>query len=171
MEDFLFEIAGHTFVFPAHGQQLLLSAFLGFIIGVERAWRGKPASMRTFSAICTGSCLFTILSVEAAGGARALPHDVTRVAAQIVTGVGFLGGGVIFKTSDRIEGITTGALIWLTSAMGMACGFNQTSLVLWTCVTGVLFHVMSTLFHHFLNAPKYYQRGPLTTEPPRGERV
>ena len=171
MEDLLVDFAGRTFLFPAHGQQLLLSAFLGFVIGIERAWRGKPASMRTFSAICTGSCLFTILSVEAAGGAKALPHDVTRVAAQIVTGVGFLGGGVIFKTSDRIEGITTGALIWLTSAIGMACGFNQGSLILWTCVTGVIFHGLSSAFHHMLNAPKYYQRGSRTTDPPRGERV
>lgn len=151
-------IFGLTLVMPAHAKQLILSALLGFVMGIERAWRGKAASMRTFSVICAGSCLFTILSVEAAGGARALPHDVTRVAAQIVTGVGFLGGGVIFKTSDRIEGITTGALIWLASAVGMACGFNQIDLVVWACVTGVIIHLLSTAFYHLFFSRKLRER-------------
>lgn len=141
----------HVFGIPVfvsiQAKQLLLSSIVGFAIGVERAWRGKVASMRTFSTICCGSCLFTLLSVEAAGGASALPHDVTRIAAQIVTGIGFLGGGVIFKTSDRIEGITTGALIWLTAALGMACGFNQIAIVLWTCFIGLIIHVMSSVFY------------------------
>ena len=171
MDDRFLELFGASFLIPAYGQQLFLSAFLGFVIGVDRALRGKPASMRTFSVICVGSCLFTILSVEAAGGANALPHDITRVAAQIVTGIGFLGGGVIFKTTDRIEGITTGALIWLTSAIGMACGFNQIGLVLWTCIVGVTFHTLSSLFHHVFQFRKTYDHPPMTTEPPQGERV
>jgi putative Mg2+ transporter-C (MgtC) family protein len=150
--DSVHNLFGWEFLFSAHGKQLVLSALLGFIIGVERALRGKAASMRTFSVICVGSCLYTLLSVEAAGGAKALPHDVTRVAAQIVTGVGFLGGGVIFKTMDRIEGITTGALIWLTAAIGMACGFNQIDLVVWSFGVGILIHLLSTSFYHLFFA-------------------
>lgn len=147
MGDSLVTLLGFTLVFPAHAKQIMLSALLGFVIGVERASKGKPASMRTFSIISTGSCLFTVLSVEAAGGAVALPHDVTRIAAQIVTGVGFLGGGVIFKTSDRIEGITTAAMIWLTAAIGMGCGFNQIAAVLWSFVAGALIHMLSSMLH------------------------
>ena len=141
MEDSIYSLFGLMIVMPAAAKQLGLSALIGFVIGLERALRGKVASMRTFSTSCCGSCLFTILSISANGGGG---HDVTRVAAQIVTGIGFLGGGVIFKTTDRIEGITTGALIWLTSALGMACGFNQIAIVFWSCLFGILVHITSS---------------------------
>lgn len=140
-------ILGQEIFIPAQAKQLMLAAFIGFIIGVERAWRGKVASMRTFALLSTGSCLYTILSVDGVFGGGTSHHDITRVAAQIVTGVGFLGGGVIFKTRDRIEGVTTGALIWLTAAIGMACGFNQTALVVWVCLIGIVVHAMSRLVH------------------------
>lgn len=148
MTDSYFELFGLAILFSAQAKQLLLSAAIGFIIGFERALRGKPASMRTFSTICAGSCLFTILSVEANGGENALPHDVTRIAAQIVTGVGFLGGGVIFKTTDRIEGVTTGALVWLAAAIGMGCGFDRIALVLWACLIGILIHILSSISYY-----------------------
>lgn len=151
MTDGSFELFGLIIIFSAQAKQLCLSAVIGFIIGLERAFRGKPASMRTFSTICAGSCLFTILSVEAIAGQNAVPHDVTRIAAQVVTGVGFLGGGVIFKTSDRIEGITTGALVWLAAAIGMACGFDRISLVIWSCLIGVLVHILSSLSYYFFS--------------------
>lgn len=151
MTDTSFEIFGMLIVYTAAAKQLSLSATIGFIIGLERAFRGKPASMRTFSTICAGSCLFTILSVQANGGENILPHDITRIAAQIVTGVGFLGGGVIFKTTDRIEGITTGALVWLAAAIGMACGFDQIALVLWACIIGVMVHILSSLSYYIFS--------------------
>ena len=145
METSSFEIFGLLLIIPATAKQLALSALIGFVIGLERALRGKVASMRTFATICCGSCLFTILSIFGVSGENVpAPHDVTRVAAQIVTGIGFLGGGVIFKTTDRIEGITTGALIWLTAALGMACGFNQISIVFWSCLIGVVVHIFSS---------------------------
>lgn len=120
---------GNELVIPGYVEQLLLSVVFGLIVGVDRELRGKPASLRTFTVISTGSCLFTLMSVRAAGGSD---HDVTRIAAQIVTGVGFLGGGVIFKTTDRIEGVTTGALIWFMAAVGMACGFNAIAEACWS---------------------------------------
>ncbi|HQH28157.1 MAG TPA: MgtC/SapB family protein, partial [Oligoflexia bacterium] len=95
-----------------------------------------------------------ILSVEAAGGELASPHDITRIAAQIVSGIGFLGGGVIFKSTDRIEGITTGALVWLSSAMGMACGFNRISLTCWVLLLVVLLHFIVLLLYRII----YYFR-------------
>lgn len=82
---------------PQDAKQVLYAALIGFIIGYERELKGKPASIRTFSIITIGSCLFTILSFKAARSINGAPFDVTRIAAQIVSGVGFLGAGVIFS--------------------------------------------------------------------------
>lgn len=124
------------------------AALIGIVIGLEREVRGKNASIRTFSLISIGSCLFTLMSVKAGGSvASGDPYDLTRIAAQVVTGVGFLGGGVIFKTHDRIEGITTAAMIWLTAALGMACGFGQYELVTVSFGTGIAVHFLSRTLH------------------------
>ncbi len=152
--DSTFSLFTFSLVIPAYAKMVLLSALVGLLIGLEREYRGKAASLRTFSTIAVGSCLFTILSVEAAGGELASPHDITRIAAQIVSGIGFLGGGVIFKSTDRIEGITTGALVWLSSAMGMACGFNRISLTCWVLLLVVLLHFIVLLLYRII----YYFR-------------
>ncbi len=86
----------------------------GALIGVERQFRDKAAGLRTMIFICMGSTLFTLVSI------RLAPHDPVRVAANIVTGVGFLGAGVILRTGERIVGVTTASVIWLTAALGMA---------------------------------------------------
>ena len=146
----------HDFFLIPYVQRLFIAAMLGFAIGVERELRGKPASLRTFSMICVGSCLFSILSIEAAGHSlNGAPYDVTRIAAQIVTGIGFLGGGVIFKTTDRVEGITTGALIWLTAAIGMAVGFGQIALAICAVMVGAFIHVLSFVFYKVLDFDRH----------------
>jgi putative Mg2+ transporter-C (MgtC) family protein len=151
MEDSYYQLLGFALYVPWYAKQLMMSAIVGLCIGVERELRGKPASLRTFSVISTGSCLFTILSVQAAGtSVDGSPYDVTRIAAQIVSGIGFLGGGVIFKTTDRIEGITTGALIWLAAALGMACGFNQTGPFFWACVVGIQVHLVIYVLYELI---------------------
>lgn len=100
--------------------QLLLAGLLGAIVGAERSWSGRPsAGVRTCLLIAAGSCVFTLLSVEMATGDA---HDKTRIAAQIVTGIGFLGAGAILQRNDRILGLTTAASIWITAAIGMAAG-------------------------------------------------
>jgi len=131
MEDTQFLLLGKEFLFPYYAKLLILSAVLGLALGFERAMRDKVASIKTFAMISAGSCLFAILSREAAGSVGGIPYDATRVAAGVVTGIGFVGGGVIFKSRDRVEGITTGAMIWMAAAVGMACGFNQPSVALW----------------------------------------
>jgi len=135
MEDSTINLLNTTILFPAYAKLLLLSAGLGMFIGFERELHQKPASVRTFALICAGSCLFALLSLEAAAGHSGSPYDVTRVAAGIVTGIGFMGGGVIFKTADRVEGITTGAMIWLAAGIGMACGFNYVAVAVWGTLT------------------------------------
>ena len=98
--------------------RLLLAAGLGAAIGIERELRGKPAGLRTNILIAVGAALFTTLSAEIAG-----TSDVRdRIAAQIVTGVGFLGAGAILHSGGSIHGMTTAATIWVNAAVGMAAG-------------------------------------------------
>lgn len=154
-QDSTWIILGMSYAVPAYAKQLALAAFLGMLIGVERAWHRKVASLRTFALMCAGSCMFSLISIIAAGTA----YDPTRIAASIVTGIGFLGGGVIFKTQDRIEGITTGAMIFFASAIGMACGYNHCGLAITGFVTYVSIHMMGFAFHRLIRllrpAPKH----------------
>lgn len=154
----MISILGFSFVCPAVAKQLLLSGFLGFIIGLEREKQGKAASIKTFSMICTGSCLFAILSIQAAVGIDPKNFDATRIAAQMVSGLGFLGGGVIFKTDNKIEGVTTAALIWLTAAIGMACGFNQITLVVWAFIVAAMIHTFAYYVHRIIFYFRYRRR-------------
>ena len=97
--------------------RLLLAAMFGLAVGYERRSADKPAGLRTLSLVCLGSAMFTIIS--AFGFETA---DQSRVAAQIVTGVGFLGAGTILRSGITISGLTTAATIWATAAIGMAVG-------------------------------------------------
>jgi putative Mg2+ transporter-C (MgtC) family protein len=97
---------------------LLLAALLSMLIGLDRERQHKPAGMRTNMLVGVGACLFTIISIEAFPGT----NDTSRVAAQIVTGIGFLGGGIIFKSKGEIHDLTTAASIWATAAIGMTVG-------------------------------------------------
>lgn len=104
---------------------LLLAVIVGGIIGLERELRLKSAGFRTLIFICVGATLFTILSMKIAGA-----QEMTRIAANIVVGIGFLGAGVIIRDGGRVVGITTAATIWLTAALGMSLGSNQYLLAL-----------------------------------------
>lgn len=96
---------------------LLLAAFLGMVIGVEREAKSHAAGMRTHMLVCTGSCLFTILSEFAFA-----PGDPGRVASQILPGIGFLGAGIILERQAGVKNLTTAAGVWSTAAIGMAVG-------------------------------------------------
>ncbi|MFP3833294.1 MgtC/SapB family protein [Chryseobacterium sp. SIMBA_028] len=95
---------------------IFISVILGLLIGAEREYRNKSAGLRTFILVCFGSCLFTILSIKIGVA------NPDRLAANIITGIGFLGAGVIFKGENKIEGITTATTIWATASIGMAVG-------------------------------------------------
>jgi len=138
------EILGLGLSLPAPIVQTTIATMLGAILGLEREWKQKVASIRTFALISGGSAFYSCLSLVAAGnGAPGQPYDTTRVAAGIVTGIGFLGGGVIYKNENGIEGITTGAMIWFVAAIGMACGFNQLDLAFWAVVLFIATVVVS----------------------------
>lgn len=97
--------------------QFLLAALWGGIVGLEREYRNKSAGFRTMTMISIGACFFTVMS-QSIG----LPGSTDRIASNIVTGIGFLGAGVIFKDDNRVNGITTAATIWAVAAVGMGIG-------------------------------------------------
>lgn len=101
-----------------------VAVLLGGAIGFERERRGKAAGLRTNILICVGSALFTRLSIEIPG-TYGLAGDPSRIAAQIVTGVGFLGAGTILQARGRITGLTSAATIWMVAAIGMAVGAGR----------------------------------------------
>ncbi|PIP65429.1 magnesium transporter MgtC [Candidatus Peregrinibacteria bacterium CG22_combo_CG10-13_8_21_14_all_49_11] len=115
--------------------KILLAAALGLALGVEREWSGKAAGVRTNLIISVGSCLFTILSID--GFPYSDITDPSRIAAQIVTGVGFLGAGALIHTEDHVRGLTTAANIWLVAAVGMACGIGLPLLAIFVTVITV----------------------------------
>jgi putative Mg2+ transporter-C (MgtC) family protein len=99
--------------------RLLVAAALGGIIGLERELTGKEAGLRTMILICVGSALFTEMSQVLGAGSGA---DSTRIASNIVTGIGFLGAGTILHQGATVKGLTTAATIWVAAAVGMAAG-------------------------------------------------
>lgn len=103
---------------------ILISVILGLFIGAEREYRNKSAGLRTFILVCFGACLFTILSIKIGVA------NPDRLAANIITGIGFLGAGVIFKGDNKIEGITTATTIWATASIGMAVGSGHVYIAL-----------------------------------------
>ena len=106
--------------------QLVLAAFLGALLGIEREAARKTAGMRTFALVALGSALFSIISLHPflMNGLVASGVNLTYIAAQIVTGVGFIGAGIIFSGKAGVSGITTAAGLWLPAAIGMAGGFG-----------------------------------------------
>lgn len=126
-------------VFPPHWSGIILvlcSIACGLLIGAERETKQKPAGLRTITLICVGSTLFTFASILIAGELA----DRTRIAAQVVTGVGFLGAGAILQHRGTVVGLTTGATIWTAAAIGVLVGggYGAAGLVLTILVVGLL---------------------------------
>jgi putative Mg2+ transporter-C (MgtC) family protein len=101
--------------------RLLVALAVGAAVGLEREFQGKPAGIRTNMLMCIGSCLIMIISLEVARTAGRVA-DPGRIAAQVVTGVGFLGAGAIIRSRFHVSGLTTAATIWVLSALGLAIG-------------------------------------------------
>ncbi|MGD9109710.1 MAG: MgtC/SapB family protein [Phycisphaerales bacterium] len=108
---------------------IILAAAFGAVIGIEREYRRKAAGLRTNVLICIGAAVFTIISAKMGA---AYEQSQSRIAAQIVTGVGFLGAGAIIRDRGGILGLTTAATIWLVASIGMACGAGYYKLAIGT---------------------------------------
>lgn len=100
--------------------QIIAALVAGSILGLEREYHNKPAGFRTMILICVSSCLFCILSVSLSSG--------DRIASNIVTGIGFIGAGVVFKEGVNVRGITSAAIIWMAAAIGMSIGLKHYAL-------------------------------------------
>jgi putative Mg2+ transporter-C (MgtC) family protein len=122
--------------------RLLVAAVLGAAVGLEREIHAHPAGMRTHLLVSLGSAAFTVLSIfffEAPAAPNgSLPTDPARIAAQIVSGIGFLGAGAILKYGSSVRGLTTAASLWATAAVGMAAGAGAWLVALITTVLVVL---------------------------------
>lgn len=120
--------------------RIILAALLGAFIGWERERHGREAGIRTFGAVALGACAFALVSGHAAGVV-----DTTRIAAQVVTGIGFLGAGVIMHRNGNVEGLTTAATLWASASVGLAVGFGM-----YTLATLTALMVFGLLFAHHL---------------------
>ena len=126
--------------------QLTLALVVGSLIGLEREINGKVAGFRTMALICVGSTILTIISIQIGG-----ETSKDRIAANILTGIGFIGAGVIFKEGISVNGLTTAALIWVTAALGMAIGYKNYPLaIVVTAVVVVALFVLEPV-QRFIN--------------------
>ena len=100
--------------------RVLLAVGLGGLIGFEREWHGRQAGIRTYAAVALGACVFALISTHVTGGNN--PHVI---AAGVVTGIGFLGAGVIMRDQGNIAGLTTAATLWSTASVGLAIGYGM----------------------------------------------
>jgi len=125
--------------------RLLLAAALGAVIGFEREWHQKPAGLRTNILIALGAALFTIVST-----ALASQGSADRIVAQVVTGIGFLGGGAILRDRQHIHGLTSAATIWVNAAIGIAAGAGMFALAAAaTLLTLVVLAILAPLERYF----------------------
>lgn len=115
--------------------RLLLSIVFGGAIGYVREIKKKAAGLRTHTLVCLGSTLFTIVSVYMAQDSNS--GDPTRIAASVVTGVGFLGAGTIFQMGGAVRGLTTAASIWVCAAIGVAVGSGMYSIATFSTVAAL----------------------------------
>lgn len=126
----------------------LAALFAGLILGLERELKDKSAGIKTITIICMGSALFTIISMKIGTG----NFDPGRIAANIITGIGFLGAGVIFKEGFNVYGLTTAGVIWISSAIGMAIGFGQFYLAVTFLVGSLLIIYSSKLINSMMES-------------------
>jgi putative Mg2+ transporter-C (MgtC) family protein len=110
--------------------RLFIALLLGAVIGFERIYRGHEAGVRTHSIVAMGSALFILAAISGAQSLGADYSQVLRVFSQIVSGIGFLGAGLIFMSEkeNKKKGLTSAATLWMTSAIGAACGFGLVSM-------------------------------------------
>lgn len=138
------------------GIRILSALLLGFAIGLEREMTNKYAGLRTNILVCLGACIFTIISiygfptfadgdnvvVSQATGVR----DTARIAAQVVTGIGFIGGGTVLRHGATVFGLTTAATLWIAASIGMACGAGMYSVAIFGTILSIITLVSVRVF-------------------------
>ena len=137
--------------------RIALAALLACIPGIERELTGKFAGLRTHILVCLGACVFTLLSVygfeqqsdvgEYNGSIRPfIQNDPARIAAQVITGIGFIGAGTVMRHGSNVFGITTAATLWVSAAIGMACGTGMYGVAIMSTIFTIIVLVMARVF-------------------------
>jgi putative Mg2+ transporter-C (MgtC) family protein len=141
--------------------RVLAALGLGVAIGLEREISHKYAGLRTNILVCLGACMFTVISIEGfpliMGGGNVMGgvdpsftpgavRDTARVAAQIVTGIGFIGGGTVLRHGTSVHGLTTAATLWMAAAIGMACGAGMYVFAAFSTLIAIVVLVSARLF-------------------------
>ncbi len=134
---------------------VVVAGVLGFAIGLERKLRSKEAGIRTHAMVCIGAALITVVSIYGFGEGS----DAARVAAQIVSGVGFLGAGIIVYRQNEVKGLTTAAGVWATAGIGMACGTG-----LYLLAVGITIFIILTQLLQHANFPPFRQKRSYTVK-------
>ena len=146
--------------------RLLLAAVLGAILGAEREMRQRAAGFRTNTLIALGSAAFTLVSIQLAesdGG------DPTRIPSQIVTGIGFLGGGAILRGQGDIRGLTTAATVWVNAAIGMAAGAGFYALAITSTLVTLLVLTVFLRIENYMNRQVQAKEEPIPIIKTEGE--
>lgn len=120
------------------GLRLILAVLLGGLIGIEREAAHKPAGLRTNILVCLGTTVFILISLKAFEDNPKSPVDITRIAAGIITGIGFLGAGTILRTGRNVQGLTSAATIWFVCGIGMATGMGYYALAIVSALLGFI---------------------------------
>ncbi|MDO8683165.1 MAG: MgtC/SapB family protein [Armatimonadota bacterium] len=142
--------------------RLVLSGLLGALIGYERETHGRPAGLRTHMLVCMGSTIFTIVSSAFVGA-----PDPSRVASQIVSGIGFLGAGTIIRQGSIVRGLTTAASLWTIAAIGMAVGVSWNLAIFAVVAALVVFvtlGVLNKIEHSLISRRRYRELGVIMRE-------
>lgn len=132
--------------------RLAVAIVLGFIVGLERQWTKHQAGILTNVIVCVGAFAYSAFSYIAAGD----NVDVTRVAAQVVSGIGFLGAGLIIRDGINIRGLSTAATIWTTAAVGVLCTLEDIWFSVIVAVAIVILHLLLHPFSSFINKKSHY---------------
>ncbi len=140
-------------------KRLAFATLCGACVGFERDVHGRAAGLRTHMLVAAGAALFTVISFLcsdcplAFGASQKLNGDVTRIAANIVTGIGFMGAGTIVKSGFTVRGLTTAACLWFAAALGMACGINQIPVALIATLGSILVIFAGKIIERRLHHP------------------
>lgn len=131
--------------------RILSSILLSFAIGLEREMTHKYAGLRTNILVCVGACIFTIISIYGfpevtVTGDELGTRDTARVAAQVVTGIGFIGGGTVLRHGPNVFGLTTAATLWVSAAIGMACGTGMYGMAVISTILTIIVLVSVRIF-------------------------
>jgi putative Mg2+ transporter-C (MgtC) family protein len=135
--------------------RIIIAAVLGALFGLERDIHGRSAGIRTNLLVSVGSSLFVIISSEVALFYGLNNSDPTRIAAQVVTGIGFLGAGTIIREGFTVKGLTTAACLWLVAAIGMACGYGYYTVAVFTTILSITLILVLQKFENILKKNTY----------------